>query len=151
MGTNMSISTKIKSMREACGLTQAQMPALLGIPLGTWRNFEQKDVGPSFLHLQQIAAEEQFFRFLLWLVADRVCPECGQIDVDMMMEVKRHKMAALVSGGRSYDPNEIVVTDADILDYFRSKSSVASDVSHPFQGFIDDIAGVCDRHRSQGR
>lgn len=43
----MTLRSRMKSWRRRTGLTQAEAALRLGLPLGTWRNWEQGRTRPS--------------------------------------------------------------------------------------------------------
>jgi transcriptional regulator with XRE-family HTH domain len=51
----MTFGQKLKELREAAGLTQAQLAAASGVPIGTVRDYEQTRRDPQFSAVQKLA------------------------------------------------------------------------------------------------
>lgn len=70
---------KLKAIRKAEGMTQRDFATVLGIGLGTIKNYEtgQKGVGAPIL--DKVANHPQFTKYTLWLMTGSIAPESGQI------------------------------------------------------------------------
>lgn len=70
---------KLKGIRKAEGLTQAQLAELTGISLSAIRNYEsrQKEVGLSVV--ERFVTAPKFMKYTLWLMTGQTAPESGQI------------------------------------------------------------------------
>ncbi|MCD8548190.1 MAG: helix-turn-helix domain-containing protein [Aeromonadaceae bacterium] len=77
--SNLSVGQKIRQIRETIGLSRPKFAELLGVPPTTLKNYElgYREVGGAFL--VSLAHQEQLHPFTLWLLADKVAPEIGQI------------------------------------------------------------------------
>ncbi|MEJ4043935.1 helix-turn-helix domain-containing protein [Erwinia sp. SLM-02] len=78
MSTN--IGKKVRSVREAEGLTRGQFFELTGIPEGTQKYYETgrvESVGSDIL--LKITLHPQFQKYALWLVTDTTSEASGQI------------------------------------------------------------------------
>lgn len=76
----MELFEKLKVIRRAEALTQAQLCAATGINLSTWKSYElQRRKEFSSLELIKITTHPQFKKYTLWLMCDETAPECGQI------------------------------------------------------------------------
>lgn len=62
----MSIGERLKEIRKNEGMTQPEMAALLAVPLGTLRNWEQGIREPQGTALTKIA--EHWPQYALWLL-----------------------------------------------------------------------------------
>lgn len=76
----MELFEKLRAIRQAEGLTQAQLCAVTGINLSTWKSYElQRRKEVSSLELLKITGHPQFKKYTLWLMCDEAAPECGQV------------------------------------------------------------------------
>ncbi|MHB0817689.1 helix-turn-helix domain-containing protein [Stutzerimonas stutzeri] len=76
----MELFEKLKKVREAESLTQMQLCDLVGINISTWKSYElQRRREISALELIKLTSHPRFMRYTLWLMADVVAPECGQV------------------------------------------------------------------------
>ncbi|HBR1366632.1 TPA: helix-turn-helix transcriptional regulator [Klebsiella pneumoniae] len=74
-----SYDEKLKAIRKAEGLTQAQLSDLTGIGLSTIKNYETKlkDVGLSVI--EKVLSVPKLQKYTLWLMTDQTAPESGQV------------------------------------------------------------------------
>lgn len=72
-------SEKLRLIRIAEGLTQAQLRDLTGIALSTIRNYEtnQKEVG--LVIIDRFLSVDLFKKYALWLMTGETAKEAGQI------------------------------------------------------------------------
>ncbi|MGO3014197.1 MAG: helix-turn-helix domain-containing protein [Hafnia alvei] len=75
----MKLSEKIRSIREAEGLSQAKFCEVIGLSPNTLRKYELGSYEPSGLNLVKITQHPQFEKYTLWLMTDKTAPEAGQI------------------------------------------------------------------------
>lgn len=76
----MIIGEKIRSIREAEGLTREEFSALIDVPIGTLRRYETgriENVGSDTL--VKIVNHPRFFKYMHWLMTDKTNEAAGQI------------------------------------------------------------------------
>jgi len=74
------VGLKIKSIREAEGLTRSQLSDLIGFSVDSIKQYETgriKSIGLD--KLEKIINHDRFHKYALWLVSDQVETEVGQI------------------------------------------------------------------------
>ncbi|HDU3835077.1 TPA: helix-turn-helix transcriptional regulator [Klebsiella aerogenes] len=72
-------SEKLKAIRKAEGLTQQQFADLIGVSLGTIKNYETKQHEAKALTAEKALEIETLQKYTLWLMTDKTAPEAGQI------------------------------------------------------------------------
>nr|WP_301286136.1 helix-turn-helix transcriptional regulator [Serratia nevei] len=79
MQVSISIAEKIKLIRESERLTQRQMAELIGIPHGSFFQYEQGRSKPGLEATIKIFQHPQFRKYRDWFMFDEVNPEAGQV------------------------------------------------------------------------
>lgn len=83
----MSITERIRSIREAEGLSQTQFAMELDINIGTLRNWEQGRRGSiGSNELTKITENPRFEKYALWLVTGKTAPAVGQVSPEIEQE-----------------------------------------------------------------
>ncbi|WP_312156282.1 helix-turn-helix domain-containing protein [Lelliottia nimipressuralis] len=79
MTSSRSHAKKLRDIRIAEGLTQAEFAKLLELGLGTVRNYEsgQRDVGMGVV--DKVVHHPKLEKYTLWLMTDKTAPAAGQI------------------------------------------------------------------------
>lgn len=72
-------SEKLKAIRKAEGLTQQQFAELIGISLGTIKNYETNQHEAKALTVEKVLDVVALQKYTLWLMTDKTAPEAGQI------------------------------------------------------------------------
>lgn len=75
----MKLSEKVKAIRKAEGLNQANFCELIDLPLNTLKKYETGLYEPGGAALVKIAEHPRFEKYTLWLMAGKTSPEAGQI------------------------------------------------------------------------
>lgn len=89
----MEMGEKIRRIRMAEGLTQAQMSAETGIGIDSLRQWEQgKRKRLDVTAIIKITENQRFEKYTLWLMTGKTAPEAGQISPEL--EEVRHSGAA---------------------------------------------------------
>lgn len=70
---------KLRMIRKAEGMTQKAFAELLGLSLGSVRNYETGHVGIGLKTLEVVIRHPQFSKYMMWLMTDQVAPAAGQI------------------------------------------------------------------------
>lgn len=70
---------KLKAIRKAEGMTQSDFAQLLGIGLGTIKNYETGQKGVGVAILDKVVNHPQFTKYTLWIMTGSIAPESGQI------------------------------------------------------------------------
>lgn len=70
---------KLRLIRKAERLTQAQLCELTGINIGSVKNYETQGVEVGLRIIEKVLAVGQLQKYALWLMTDQVAPESGQI------------------------------------------------------------------------
>ncbi|KIP97016.1 MULTISPECIES: helix-turn-helix transcriptional regulator [Pseudomonas] len=77
----MSYADRLKAIRAAEGVTQAQFSELVGIPHNTVKKLETSRFALGMDSLQKITTHSRFTKYTLWLItgsavsaAEQVCP-----------------------------------------------------------------------------
>jgi len=88
-----TVGLKIKSIREAEGLTRSQLSDLIGISTDTLAQYETGRIKTIGLEkLDKIVNHDRFHKYALWLVSEKTEPEVGQISPsDLSGYVQTHK------------------------------------------------------------
>ncbi|WGM04598.1 helix-turn-helix transcriptional regulator [Arsenophonus nasoniae] len=76
----MLISEKLKAIRKAERLSQAELCKIIGISISTLKKLEGNHNEPGWTTLQIITKHPRFEKYTLWLMTDKVAPESGQIE-----------------------------------------------------------------------
>lgn len=80
----MSIAERIRPIREAESISQADFAIEVGVNIGTLRNWEQgRSAGIGSVELEKITTHQRFKKYALWLVTGEVAPEAGQISPEI--------------------------------------------------------------------
>ncbi|GIC79473.1 helix-turn-helix transcriptional regulator [Moritella sp. F3] len=75
-----TVGLKIKSIREAEGLTRSQLSDLIGISTDTLAQYETGRIKAIGLEkLDKIINHDRFHKYALWLISEKTEPEVGQI------------------------------------------------------------------------
>ncbi|MCU6182669.1 helix-turn-helix domain-containing protein [Citrobacter cronae] len=72
-------SEKLKAIRKAEGLTQQQFAELIGISLGTIKNYESSQHEAKALTVEKVLEIEKLQKYTLWLMTDKTAPVAGQV------------------------------------------------------------------------
>lgn len=80
---------KLKSIRKAEGLTQKAFSDLVGIPLGSIKNYETGRAEAGLKTIELIVNNPAFTKYTLWLMTGDVAPEVGQISPTLPQAGKR--------------------------------------------------------------
>lgn len=76
----MELGLKLKEVRLTERLTQTEICEITGIYLNTWKGYEYgRSKSVSSVELLKVTMHPRFEKYALWLVTDKVAPECGQI------------------------------------------------------------------------
>ncbi|MBQ4791066.1 helix-turn-helix transcriptional regulator [Pectobacterium versatile] len=75
----MKLSEKVKSLREAEGLSQSQFCKVIDLSINTLKKYETGNFEPSGNALLKITTHPRFQKYTLWLMTDKTAPEAGQI------------------------------------------------------------------------
>ncbi|WP_435954088.1 helix-turn-helix domain-containing protein [Dryocola sp. BD626] len=76
----MTLGLKLREIREAEGLTRGEMAELTKIPVPTMKRYETgriSKIGSDTL--TRFTMHPRFKKYTLWLMADQIAPESGQI------------------------------------------------------------------------
>lgn len=91
----MQIHEKIKSIRQAEGLTQVQLADLSGVPRSTINKLDAGiNSNMKAQTLQKIAVLPQFEKYALWLLTDKTAPANGQISPAIKAYAEKTKLNA---------------------------------------------------------
>lgn len=79
MTSSRSHAKKLRDIRIAEGITQANFAKMMGIGLGTVRNYEsgQREAGMGII--DKVVNHPQFIKYTLWLMTNKTAPGAGQI------------------------------------------------------------------------
>lgn len=79
MTSSRSHAKKLREIRIAEGITQADFAKMMEIGLGTVRNYEsgQREAGMGII--DKVVNHPQFMKYTLWLMTDKTAPIAGQI------------------------------------------------------------------------
>ncbi|QRG80205.1 DNA-binding transcriptional regulator [Citrobacter sp. R56] len=79
MTSSRSHAKKLRDMRIAEGITQADFAKMMEIGLGTVRNYEsgQREAGMGII--DKVVNHPRFTKYTLWLMTDKTAPAAGQI------------------------------------------------------------------------
>ncbi|TBM28852.1 helix-turn-helix domain-containing protein [Hafnia paralvei] len=75
----MTFFEKIKAIRGAEGLTQAQLCEVMDISISTLKKIEAGYHEPAWGTMVKITQHPRFEKYTLWLMTDKTAPEAGQI------------------------------------------------------------------------
>ncbi|MGA7588665.1 MAG: helix-turn-helix transcriptional regulator [Rouxiella badensis] len=75
----MEMKNKIKSLRLAEGLSQAQFCEKIAIPLNILKKYERGWIQPDFLSLIKVTQHPLFEKYTLWLMTEKTSEAAGQI------------------------------------------------------------------------
>lgn len=75
----MKLSEKMKLIREAEGLSQANFCEIIGLPINTLKKYEGGKFEPGGNALTKMTQHPRFMKYTLWLMTDQVAPESGQV------------------------------------------------------------------------
>lgn len=73
------LTDKIRTIRIAENLSQAQFCALIKFPFSTLKKYESGRFQPGGDALVKIATHPRFYKYTLWLMTGTTAPEVGQI------------------------------------------------------------------------
>ncbi|WP_337049230.1 helix-turn-helix transcriptional regulator [Serratia fonticola] len=81
MGNTSSrdFSEKLRLIRVAEGLTQRQFVDLVGIGLGTIKNYETHQAIAGGVIVERVLNVPRFQKYTLWLMTDQTAPAAGQV------------------------------------------------------------------------
>lgn len=84
------IGEKIKQIRAAEGVSQAQFFELTGIPIDTLKGYEtSRTLQVASDNLLKITTHPQFQKYTLWLMTGQVAPDSGQISPELKLTADR--------------------------------------------------------------
>lgn len=126
------VSSRLKAIRKAEGISQNQLSEMTNIPWGTVRNIEQNGNG-NFAQIRKIFDIERFKRYLLWFFYGETNPALGQISPTQLGEIKDK----LVAKGLIDSKSEVVSSEliAEHLEGYAASTtpevteSITKDVS----------------------
>lgn len=72
-------SDKLKAIRKAESLTQQQFASLIGVSLGTIKNYETNQHEAKALTVEKVLSVPSMQKYTLWLMTDKTAPQAGQI------------------------------------------------------------------------
>lgn len=81
MRDEFAANTRIKTLREAIGLTRDEFSVRAGIGATQLSNIEQKKQKAYAWHLEEIA--KQWPEYAYWLMTGKILPEVGQISPEL--------------------------------------------------------------------
>ncbi|EJJ4272657.1 helix-turn-helix transcriptional regulator [Salmonella enterica] len=76
---SIEISNKLKAIRDSEGLSQAKFADLIGIAVGTVKQYETGVRGVGTEVLLKITKHPQFKKYTTWLMSDETNEAAGQI------------------------------------------------------------------------
>ncbi|EAP7623092.1 XRE family transcriptional regulator [Salmonella enterica] len=76
---SMEISNKLKAIRESEGLSQAKFADLIGIAVGTVKQYETGIRGVGTEVLLKVTMHPQLKKYTTWLMSDETNEAAGQI------------------------------------------------------------------------
>lgn len=76
---SIEISNKLKAIRESEGLSQAKFANLIGIAVGTIKQYETGVRGVGTEVLLKVTKHPQFKKYTTWLMSDETNELAGQI------------------------------------------------------------------------
>ncbi|EBX4272725.1 TPA: helix-turn-helix transcriptional regulator [Escherichia coli] len=79
MANSSSLGEKIRLIREAEGLTRAQLAEMLDVPYGTLNNYEMKGIQMTEKFMVNFTNHPRFEKYALWLMTDKTAPSAGQV------------------------------------------------------------------------
>lgn len=80
----MAVTERIKQVRTAEGLSQAEFCAEVGLKIDSYRKMEQGEVTSiRSTELEKITTHPRFEKYALWLVTGKTAPKAGQISPDI--------------------------------------------------------------------
>ncbi|ATW33295.1 helix-turn-helix domain-containing protein [Candidatus Williamhamiltonella defendens] len=82
---------KLKAVRLNEGMTQIEFAHVLGIGLGTIKNYESGIRGVGLVILDKVTNHPKFSKYTLWLMTNSTAVEYGQIALDLP-EIKADKV-----------------------------------------------------------
>lgn len=74
---------KLKSIRQAEGLTQRAFSELVGVPLGSIKNYETGRTEAGLKTIELVVNNSALKKYTLWLMTGDTAPEIGQISPDL--------------------------------------------------------------------
>ncbi len=74
---------KLKAIRKAEGLTQKAFSDLVGIPLGSIKNYETGQTEAGLKTIELVVNNAVLKKYTMWLMTGDVAPEIGQISPDL--------------------------------------------------------------------
>lgn len=77
--SSRDFSEKLRLIRIAEGLTQRQFVDLVGIGLGTVKNYETHQTIAGGVVVERVLNVPRFQKYTLWLMTDKTAPAAGQI------------------------------------------------------------------------
>ncbi|WP_414483619.1 helix-turn-helix domain-containing protein [Serratia marcescens] len=77
--SSRDFSEKLRLIRIAEGLTQRQFIDLVGIGLGTVKNYETHQTIAGGVVVERVLNVPRFQKYTLWLMTDKTAPAAGQI------------------------------------------------------------------------
>ncbi|WP_424141273.1 helix-turn-helix domain-containing protein [Serratia marcescens] len=79
MTMSSDYAQKLKSIRRAEGLTQKAFSDLVGVPLGSIKNYETGQTEAGLKTIELVVNNPQLKKYTMWLMTGDVAPEIGQI------------------------------------------------------------------------
>lgn len=79
MANPSSLGEKIRLIREAEGITRAQLAEMLDVPYGTLNNYEMKGIQMTEKFMVNFTNHPRFEKYALWLMTDKTAPSVGQV------------------------------------------------------------------------
>jgi len=75
----MEFAAKLKAMRKAEGMTQAEFCQLLDFSISTLKKYEASMFEMGYGGLTKVLQHPRFKKYTLWLMTGDTAPDCGQV------------------------------------------------------------------------
>lgn len=82
----MDFNEKLKALRSAEGITQAELSEITGVPLSNLKKIEAGYHEPGWKFVRKITTNPRFKKYALWLAIDETAPEVGQISPALSLD-----------------------------------------------------------------
>ncbi|EGX5147768.1 XRE family transcriptional regulator [Salmonella enterica] len=87
---SIEISNKLKAIRESEGLSQAKFADLIGIAVGTVKQYETGIRGVGTEVLLKVTMHPQLKKYTTWLMSDETNEAAGQISPSLSPDGLKH-------------------------------------------------------------
>lgn len=75
----MEFAAKLKAMRQAEGMTQAEFCEQADFSISTYKKYEASMFEMGYSALTKVVTHPRFKKYTLWLMTGDTAPECGQV------------------------------------------------------------------------